>query len=121
MKGLEWLYGSPKGTDDGNGNQGPPLSKLSGIFRKGRSDILSSGPPADTESSPPGSDPLPGERLVDRYWLKKGFSYALIVENDIFDLLYRVVEPPVSFQERLILEEVHTYLRAVVVFDSLRK
>jgi flagellar protein FlaI len=99
-------------------------SKFPGLFRKKRGDNGNEAP-GDTlsdERAPPSASYLSKEeKLVERYWLKKGFSYALIVESELFDLFYRIVEPQVSFQERVILEEVHNYLRDVVIFDSLKK
>ena len=124
MKRWRESRGSSAHGPDGNGNKGSLLtiSTLSDLFRKKGAAVPLPGMPAGTDGSlPPDAACLPGERLVERYWLKKGSSYALIVENDLFDLLYRVIEPPVSSQERLLLEEVHSYLRDVVVLESLWK
>jgi len=122
MKGIKHIPGF--GKDNGTDKEKPAISsKLSGLFGKRRGD---NGKSAPGETSPDERTPPAGmflsseERLVERYWLKKGFSYALIGESELFDLFYRIVEPPVSFQERVILEEVHNYLRDVVIFDSLK-
>lgn len=73
----------------------------------------------------PGMDESPGRapasKVLDRYWLVKGFSYTVIEQNEVFDVLYRIVEPDVNIRERMLLEEVHTYLRDVVIYDTMRR
>jgi len=59
------------------------------------------------------------QKVRDRYWLKKGFCFASIVESELFDLLYVVTEPTVSQRERVLLEEVHDYLRDVLIYDTV--
>lgn len=79
--------------------------------------------PTDGRPSHPGEHLFPaglsGRGIIrDRYWLKEGFSYATVVENELLDLLYAVTEPAVSLRERILLEEVHDYLRDVLIYDS---
>ncbi|MDH7491835.1 MAG: type II/IV secretion system ATPase subunit [Methanolinea sp.] len=59
------------------------------------------------------------QKVKDRYWLKKGFCYASIIENDLFDTSYIVTEPPVTQRERILLEEVHDYLRDVLIYEKV--
>jgi flagellar protein FlaI len=125
---MGWIAGSGKGVtrEEVRAESSLSFAKLSRLFRKGGGGNGSGVPPVVPPGDPgalllPGAGPLPGEHLVDRYWLRKGFSYALIVESELFDLLYRIIEPPVSFQERVILEEVHSYLRDVVVLESFQR
>jgi len=123
MKVLKHIPGFGKG-NGGDKEEGDVSSKFSSLFGKRRGDNGKSAPgdiSSDERSPPAGSVLSNEEKLVERYWLKKGFSYALIVESELFDLFYRIVEPTVSFQERVILDEVHNYLRDVVIFDSLKR
>jgi len=126
MNAPEWFPGVGRDVVDGEQPARRSLSfgKLSRMFQKkpgGNGHAVNPAPLPGEGETPALTQILPGERMVDRYWLKKGFSYALIVENDLFDLFYRVIEPPVSFNERVLLEEVHAYLRDIVILDSLQK
>ena len=76
---------------------------------------------SDTKSEKTGIALVPPEKTLDRYWLRKNLCYALIVQNELFDIQYRVVEPSVSTRERILLEEIHSYLRDVLVYDTFRK
>ncbi len=61
------------------------------------------------------------EKVLARYWLNHGFSYVTIVENHACNLEYKVYEPVIDFRERILLEEVHTYLRDVLIYDTVRQ
>ena len=94
----ECLSGSGKGPESG---KEPPVTPIP---------IL---PPTGTMS---------GEgKIRDRYWLRPGFCSASIIENELFDLLYTVIEPQVSMRERILLEEVHDYLRDVLIYDTITR
>ena len=94
----EYLSGSGKGPESG---KEPPVTPIP---------IL---PPTGTMS---------GEgKIRDRYWLRPGFCSASIIENELFDLLYTVTEPQVSMRERILLEEVHDYLRDVLIYDTITR
>ncbi len=56
--------------------------------------------------------------VVERYWLKPPFSYVKIVKNWEFDLTYTIVEPKITKEELIVLEETYEYLRTAMVFDS---
>ncbi|OPX72343.1 MAG: hypothetical protein A4E38_00650 [Methanoregulaceae archaeon PtaB.Bin108] len=87
------------GKDRGNGDERPAL-------------------PPDLDATPSSeSKAVPG-KIRDRYWLKEGFCYASIIENELFDIHYTVTEPAVSIQERILLEEVHNYLRDVLIYET---
>lgn len=94
----EYLSGSGKSPESG---KEPPVTPIP---------IL---PPTGTMS---------GEgKIRDRYWLRPGFCSASIIENELFDLLYTVTEPQVSMRERILLEEVHDYLRDVLIYDTITR
>ncbi len=59
--------------------------------------------------------------IVERYWLTGGFSYARIIADAIQGTRYEIIEPTVSPRELILLEEVHSYLKDVVVFDVPKK
>ncbi len=94
------FFGSGKGP--GNGDTLPPLP----------------GDPAALSSA---METATGGKVRDRYWLKEGFCYAAIVENELFDIHYKVTEPAVSMQERILLEEVHNYLRDVLIYETITR
>jgi archaeal flagellar protein FlaI len=56
--------------------------------------------------------------VVERYWLKPPFSYVKIVKNWEFDLTYTIVEPKITKEELIVLEETYEYLRTALVYDS---
>ncbi|ADN36977.1 type II secretion system protein E [Methanolacinia petrolearia DSM 11571] len=56
--------------------------------------------------------------VVERYWLKPPFSYVKIVKNWEFDLTYTIIEPKITKEELIVLEETYEYLRTALVFDS---
>jgi len=61
------------------------------------------------------------EKTLARYWLNHWFSYVTIVENQACNIEYRVYEPVIDFRERILLEEVHSYLRDVLIYDKVRQ
>ena len=97
-------------------------SFLARIFGKGKGS--DNGDPSSTAPEEfPVSLPVEGEagvgKVKDRYWLKRGFCYASIVENELFDVQYLVTEPAVNARERILLEEVHDYLRDTLIYDAI--
>ena len=79
-------------------------------------------PPVTPITILPPTGILSGEgKIRDRYWIRPGFCYASIIENELFDLLYTVTEPQVSMRERILLEEVHDYLRDVLIYDNITR
>lgn len=61
------------------------------------------------------------KKILDRYWLNYGFSYVTIEENQACNLLYRIYEPLIDFRERILLEEVHNYMRDILIYDMVRR
>lgn len=115
------------GSADGPPMENPGASRLShrigAWIRSGAASEKNSSPgpvSASLQDREPGILP-PSGKVLDRYWLKKGFSYTVIEESELFDILYRIVEPEVDVRERMLLEEVHSYLRDVLVYDTVRK
>ena len=42
-------------------------------------------------------------------------------KNESLNLVYRVYEPRVDFRERILLEEVHNYMRDILIYDTVRQ
>ncbi|WP_246589225.1 type II/IV secretion system ATPase subunit [Methanofollis formosanus] len=59
-----------------------------------------------------------GQTCIDRYWLRPPYSYAAILRDAADVLTYRLVEPPLTSRELILLEETHEYLRDTVVLDD---
>ncbi len=102
------------------------VSRIRGLFKRSGRPGASPGPDAEKDGlkdpdNGTSTVPAPAEKILDRYWLRKNFCYAQIGESELFDILYRVIEPPVSTRERILLEEVHAYLRDVLVYDTFRR
>jgi archaeal flagellar protein FlaI len=111
------IYGSPSFTD-----------KIAGIFQKKnkpKATVENLPDPAGDEtrkfSSSAGLESELKEKILARYWLNHGYSYVTIVENEALNLLYRVYEPLIDFRERILLEEVHNYMRDILIYDTVRQ
>lgn len=72
----------------------------------------------DTEVSLPDLSEDEVDWVVERYWLKPPFSYVKIVKNWEFDLTYTIIEPKITKEELIVLEETYEYLRSALVYDS---
>lgn len=107
----------------GNGDEKSPGLKgfLGSLLHWGRK---AESPPVPPLPMPGGDVDVPIVTGPERrkvkmwYWLKKGFSCASIVESETFDLLYVLTEPILTQRERILLEEIHDYLRDVLIYDS---
>ncbi|WP_062398044.1 hypothetical protein [Methanogenium cariaci] len=59
------------------------------------------------------------EQVIERYWLNPPpFTYAKIVKTWDMDFEYEVVEPKISEQEYVLLEETYEELRNVLIYTS---
>ncbi|MBP2133481.1 flagellar protein FlaI [Methanomicrobium sp. W14] len=66
----------------------------------------------------PAVDEYEKDLIVERYWLAPPFSYVKIVKNWEMDLEYVVVEPKVTEEEYVLLEETYEELRNIMVYTS---
>ena len=76
---------------------------------------------------PPSNDTPPsislpsGCRAEKTYWLVRPYAYAVIITDEKNEHYYRVVEPKLSPQEQILLEETHETLRDVLIYDVPRE
>ena len=62
-----------------------------------------------------------GYRAENTYWLVRPYSYAVIVQDDKNEHNYWIIEPKLSSQEQILLEETHETLRDVLIYDVPRE
>ena len=58
------------------------------------------------------------DQVLTRYWLTPDFSFVIITESRTSDLLYRVYEPLIDYRERILLEEIHEYMRDTLIYGK---
>lgn len=59
--------------------------------------------------------------VIERYWLVPGYAYARIVRDFLHGVKYEIIEPWITPNELVILEESHAYLKDVMIFDAPRQ
>ena len=102
-------------SDEDNAKRGPGDHEKNNVNEK-IDEILKDYP--DIEYSLPELTEEEVDWVVERYWLKPPFSYVKIVKNWEFDLTYTIIEPKITKEELIVLEETYEYLRTALVFDS---
>ncbi len=73
-------------------------------------------PPTDDKPEP--SNLPAGFTVEDTYWLNRPNSYVIIALDEKRDRHYLVIEPELSIQEMIVLEETNETLRDVLIYDE---
>lgn len=61
------------------------------------------------------------QEVLTQYWVTPPYTYIKIIRTGITGPIYTVMEPVITPHEKLILREIHTRLRDVIVYDDPSK
>ncbi len=56
--------------------------------------------------------------FLERYWLNAPYAYTKILNDREEGIKYEIVEPKLAPRELILLEEVHSYYRDVLIYDT---
>jgi flagellar protein FlaI len=91
-------------------------SRVAGLFSKNYEPTDEPPIKEDLPPLPPIPEDIPGE-CIEQYWLTPPHAWAAIIRQH-GSITYHIIEPSITPHEHILLEEVHQYLRDVILYDT---